>query len=537
AFLKRFLEALIALDAASADRDEAIAYVAAALELGGVERLPLPANAAALQRTYVANFLNAPIDSKPVGFYTQSPDLEKIFRQDRFCQRPISLPAARVMAQTLFADPALLAQYRAVLALYAHLTNPISDEFLSVEDVLVLPVCTNTIALFPPGTSMENRLYRQLYQDSELPNENIMNRLIRAIRSGEVDLTPSADSGWYDYQIYALETLLVPEKGQEGEKLCLSKAYKERLIEAFKTILTKKRELHIKHVNLFFTCRGDGSREYIYISPDLRVEPTATYYLRTARDLRFVLNAIEAVLGAEALSAVTLEDGEMLGAAGERLVWLFYGLYLQVCYDLGMKPALLQGELSPDQWDAVHEEAGQWLEKAAADPCYAQDTRYIVPVMADMRRQDVRYWMTVGVQLAKVKADYLRRPQIEILDSEGAAIERLPVEGYPYGYPVCMWSCECVFAPLEVFIPVEVFAEATGPAAPYTRDEFRALCDRNGSKAKIVKAIERGSASGAHAKRVAAAIVSAAALTVLGIWIFNRRRRLRCSDGAEKAES
>jgi len=43
----------------------------------------------------------------------------------------------------------------------------------------------------------------------------LMKELVRRIKSGEVDLQPKEGSGWYDYQVYALETLLMPEKGEE----------------------------------------------------------------------------------------------------------------------------------------------------------------------------------------------------------------------------------------------------------------------------------------------------------------------------------
>jgi len=49
-------------------------------------------------------------------------------------------------------------------------------------------------------------------------------KLIRAIRQGKVDLAPTASSGWYDYQIHALKTFLLPEKGEENPKLLLTKA-------------------------------------------------------------------------------------------------------------------------------------------------------------------------------------------------------------------------------------------------------------------------------------------------------------------------
>lgn len=54
-----------------------------------------------------------------------------------------------------------------------------------------------------------------------------------------MDLTPDPEtSGWYDYQLYDLETLLLPNRGTESDHLLLTKAYKEKLIETFKSIIT-----------------------------------------------------------------------------------------------------------------------------------------------------------------------------------------------------------------------------------------------------------------------------------------------------------
>ena len=73
-----------------------------------------------------------------------------------------------------------------------------------------------------------------------------MSTLIRRIRSGEVDLKPGDKDGWYQYQVYALETMLLPTRGQERDKLLLTASYKKRLVEAFKALITKRRETHVR---------------------------------------------------------------------------------------------------------------------------------------------------------------------------------------------------------------------------------------------------------------------------------------------------
>ena len=79
-------------------------------------------------------------------------------------------------------------------------------------------------------------------------NVDLMQVLISAIRNGKLDVTPEKNSGWYDYQLHALETLLLPEKGLESDHLLLTAAYKKKLVESFKSILTQTRETHVKQL-------------------------------------------------------------------------------------------------------------------------------------------------------------------------------------------------------------------------------------------------------------------------------------------------
>ncbi len=89
------------------------------------------------------------------------------------------------------------------------------------------------IAVFPSSRSKETELFGRLFPQGLPPGADLMKELIKAIRKGSVDLTPTPSSGWYEYQIYALETFLLPEKGQENPKLLLTKAYKKRMLGGF----------------------------------------------------------------------------------------------------------------------------------------------------------------------------------------------------------------------------------------------------------------------------------------------------------------
>src|SRR6185436_11912139 len=120
------------------------------------------------------------------------------------------------------------------------------------------------------------------------------------------------DSGWYDYQIYALETLLLPERGPESEHLLLTAGYKKKLIETFKSILIQTRETHLKQLDVGVAA-SSASIEPIDAYPLHAAEPFPTFYLRTGRGYRFVRTFLQAALGADFLAGT-----ERLVETGDR---------------------------------------------------------------------------------------------------------------------------------------------------------------------------------------------------------------------------
>src|SRR5262249_12266762 len=151
--------------------------------------------------------------------------------------------------------------YRKVNAFYDRLTNPASC--LSVADILDMKapdpellkrlrkehkVDDEAVAGFPASTSPQTVLFEKLFGEGLPPNVGLIRALITAIRSGKVNLEPTKDSGWYERQVYALETMLLPEKGEEAAKLQLTKAYKKRMLEAFQVLMTKRRETHVRQL-------------------------------------------------------------------------------------------------------------------------------------------------------------------------------------------------------------------------------------------------------------------------------------------------
>ena len=467
-------------------------FLAAALELAGVT---IEVNDKSEQAQWWQQFERDLAQSKPIGFYTWNDDLRACFRFLRFLQQQVLLaPAGRgtpdgsavmvAIAQVLQDDLRLRDDYAAAVAFYSRLSNPprkgvhlLSEgpgplQSLAGQRSAGPPA----IAVFlPSSTSRENELFEKLFPMGLPQSANLMRELIQAVRSGDVDLTPREDSGWYDYQAYALETLLLPSRGEEAGKLLRTARYKRRMLEAFAALITKRRETHIREMAV--TAAGGPPPAEIW--PRLRIEPCPTYYMRTARAYAFLQAFLEERLGREqlanlhGLSAVG-ERPHDLAAELDQMRTLFYGLYLMSCEDLGLRPSTTAEETGDPA--AAIEAAEQWLGDYKTDPDVAVDTRVIVPVYRDPRRQVTSVWAIAGVRLVKLTAEF---------------DERFPPSLRPLAGGQWKPAEPGKLAPVTQLIAVDEFVTCQMPSlTPLTRDEFRKLCDEQKSKERIVAALE-----------------------------------------------
>ena len=161
---------------------------------------------------------------------------------------------------------------------------------------------------------------------------------------------PEAEAGQrlVRLQVYALETLLLPEKGEERDKLLLTQGVQEAdaggvpgaddqaARDARARSWPRRPRLTAAAAQLDRSSRGCG------------VEPCPSYYLRTARAYAFLANFLEAALGKDgAAGAARLKQGGQRDAGPARRAAvqrdLFYGLYLVSAEDIGLKPAFLAG--------------------------------------------------------------------------------------------------------------------------------------------------------------------------------------------------
>lgn len=456
------------VEASSAARD----YLDAVLQLSG-ESPSAEADRQARITKWLDQFAAQPMSS-PLGFYTWNDELKAVWKTFRALQFPLvddHEPIARQLAAALNADAQLASDYQAVHGFYGSLSNPttklclsdlISDD-RSLGDIAQQKQVDAVVTLLPTSSSRETELFQQLFPLGLPAGSDLMSSLIKAIRSGEVDLAPAADEGWYQHQVYALETLLLTDKNQESAKLVLTANYKRRLLEAFKALITKRRETHMRNLGLSAT--SEAPLQAGDVSPRLRVEPTASFYLRTARAYAFIETLLVASIGEEKLSQW---HGQRAG--GERELSIAaeltlmkqrnYGFYLVACEDIGMRPEFAEGE-EVDQ-PACMAAALEWLQSFATDPDLAVDTRVCVPIYIDPQANQTRMWGTVGVRLVKLNAAYLTPPSVRPLDGSGEWEE---AERY-------------LLSDSDYYLAVDDFAEFTiTGTSPPTREAFRKMCD------------------------------------------------------------
>lgn len=450
----------------SAGGDDAIARIAAALELGGATA-DAPGDLANAIARVKADFLARPSIAKPFGFYTWSDELRRIWQQDRLLQQPLTNAAACSFAQAIVADAARATRYKTLVDLYGRLTNPVRATLVDLLPIASDASClqkNEELAFLSTSRSVEVGLYEKLYPNGIPADANLMQDLINAIRSGAVDLTPKPESGWYQWQEYALETLLVTDKAEERSKIAFMARYKKRLQEAFETMLTQHRETHAKQSD---TVTLSAAAEPP--TPAFRVEPLATVYVRHARSYVFLEAALDAVEGTEFLDKGVAVDAsgvtsETLRARIRRTRDLFYGLYLVSSQDVGMAPKLgAKGDPEASTWKDLASAAAKWLETIASDPIASSDVRVMIPI-ANIDDKRARYWAVIGVRTTIAGYSFIK-----------GGVDVSPPKPEDQSH---------------VPLPTEQFLEVTSSATPLSRDELRALCDQYKTADAIKAAIE-----------------------------------------------
>jgi len=464
---------------------QAMSCVASALVVGGrFDAGGLPSDA----------IINERAGRKPLGFFTWNDELSGIFRRDTALQvrcdpvAPRAVGGVVTICDIVTSDPELLATYDRLRVIYARLTNRMVgltardvmreveavggiDAVLASEDA-ALQLGKRFVLLRRPGFALlEPSMSKEMFLLWEAGASGLssMDEMIRAIRDGRIDLAPDDTSGWYEYQQYALEPLLLPDKMPEGRKLKLGAKYRKLLEEHLKSMLANIRETHAKQLELV---EGEATGPVaMTIEPHLAVEPIGATYLRFAKAYGFLRTVLSDDIGPETLSLHVLDEGAELrpgplGGELDGMQELMRGAYLLTCRDIGLTPDATAAANLPDMTSAE-----KWLDGWRDDPDMRRDVRMMIPVA---RMPDV-YWAVIGVKLVKLNVAFEQRPTVRAVEPG--------VEVRPH------------FTDAEYWVPVEQFVEVQVDGEPLDREEFRALCDKNPTEEAIRAALPKAIAN------------------------------------------
>jgi hypothetical protein len=435
------------------------------------------------------DFLGDELRSKPIGFYTWSEELEQIFQRDRMLQTELDVQTARSYASALARDNALFKAYTTSLELMEKLTNPLAKGDLRQAAAALkgggAPTFQMPLSLFPPSRAAETDLIKKLFGGGQIPEGfNLADEMIKQLRAGTLDLKPKPNSGWYDYESYALEPLAVPDKTLEAEHLKFDETYRKELASLFKAGMALTRETHIKQLEIPPAPIAPPPmfrKPQIYVLPELSVEPVATYYLRRARSYRFVREVVQRAFGRPALTEM-----QRLTAAGPvnisldtelgLMEALFHGAYLRACDQIGMAPehdtslGNLQGE------EAHRAILTAWTASLGNDPDLGKDIRMMVPVFFDQGRKKIKVWVVLGILPESLKVSYAREPVVTEIKGPG-------------GKPASRESVDIHFEGEDHRIPHIATAEVY-VSRLLDRTEFRKLCDEKKTYDAILKSLK-----------------------------------------------
>jgi hypothetical protein len=403
-----------------------------AAELGGVARLAPPERFASVQAT-VSRFKEDSRRSKPVGFYTWTPELSAIFQQDRLLQTELrDSDGTEELARTLHRLPAERQTYERYLGLQRGLTNPSrSDDLRGLLQALDAdtPLDTRRVHFFiPPSRAHETDLLSTRFGDPrDWGERSVIDELVEAVRSGTIVLTPGTDSGWYDYQTWAIEPLVLTEAMRETEKFTFDRAYADHLERMFKGLMALTRETHAKPLE--WPTVGMHRTPPLVIRPRLSVEPLVTVYLRRAVSYVFVRRVLVDCFGNDGLAAMhrlTIDGPVRTGLADELdfMAALFSGAARTAIRELGFDHARA-AELeafavhpwpSPPGSDADAAVFTSWAATMRRDVDLTQDARMMVPVYDDARTGKFRVWLFLGWASRSLDVSFVQPPRVKFID-------------------------------------------------------------------------------------------------------------------------
>ena len=472
-----------------------LATLYAATELSG-NSAKTPTEIINLKKDALAKFRADEKRSKPIGFYTWSKDLQEIFQQDRMLQTGIESKQHAVgiiaVGKALAADKSARESYEKTLRLNERLTNKLTGPgyriVLESLDAGKTPEFKpfEEVAFLPASRSHETDLVMKLYGNSPIPADfDLMKEVITRLKDGRLSFQPKGDSGWYDHQLWSLESLVRFDKSVEAGKIRPNDQYRKHLEDLFKGTYALMRETHIKQLALPAPASEAAppmvEREKVYVAPDPHVELLPTMYLRRAASYRFVRGVLIDILGEENVALLRRQTAngpvEMnLLQELDQLAGLFGGAYFTACRETGLPEEAATEIGNGKSADEQSQGFLRWVASLRSDPDLAPDTRMMAPVFYDQQRKKTKVWVMIGWEEASSLVTYAQHPTVTVTDAAGK-----PVAGDT--------GPEVIFGVSYRDLATPVFAEVYVTKI-LNRAEFRRHCDVYQTKAAILANLE-----------------------------------------------
>jgi hypothetical protein len=425
--------------------------IAAAASLGGLQ-VAVDSDARRVRDAFRRS-----LAAKPIGFYTWSDALRRLFRQDRLLQDELAVPTARALAAALSGDPSAAAAYAAYLDLVARLTNKLDADKPDLRE-------PDGRYFLPPSRAHGTDLVSRLFAHRTPPDGfSLVDEMVRRIRAGLLALHPSGRSGWYEWQTWALEPLLAPDKTPEGARLRMNEGYRRQFEDMFKAAMAVAREASVRQLGLvaptMATLSPERMTEFqrLRVRPHLSVEPMLTYYQRRAAGYDFVRGVLESSFGCEGLRSMRriTASGPSDATLGEELMQAasrFRGAAAVAAEELGLARAE----------ESTARQFRSWAK--TADPELAADIRTMVPVFHDRQRNQTKVWAVLGWSTRNLEVEFATPPAARVLQGH-VRIDFVP-ETHPIAYPVLA----------ETYV-----------SRLMDGDEFRAHCDQYRTRSEILR--------------------------------------------------
>jgi len=457
---------------------DAMGFIWLAAKLGGQE-LAAGHNIHLAGNEHRKRFM-AGTDGKPVGLYSQTLELRHIFRRDCFLGQPLNPQIATCLASALAEDPVLEKAYGDVLWLVSRLTSSFSQPPLPYSGSI-----QDDCRFFPQHPSIEIMLER-LCRPSSSGEARPMEKLVKAVRDGSIDLTTNNNSGWFDYLLHALEPLLKPESMPGAGRLVFGKRYRQHLEELFRGAVSMSREPHTRKQDY---PAAQSSPRALDLAPRLSLEPLPEYYRRQARTYAYVREVLTDAFGETLMSRsytrasrrlisnslqshAILEEEEALATRLTAMESLFSGAYYQTNAEMGHPVESLSGSERERLQDRLYFQ--NWLRSWRTDPHLRGDHRGMIPLVYDQKRKQIKVAVTLGFAQERLRVSYKETPSCTIMRSDGSPAEEVAAHWVP-------WCTELVY-PITAVCYVDDLMGA---------EELRHLCDTQPTSAAILNALEK----------------------------------------------